>query len=85
MEKKKIFDDLQSRVSQIIDGSPVKDIEKNLRALMTQALSRLDVITREEFELQTQVVEQLRKQMIMLHDRLKTLEKQNVPSDDKTV
>jgi hypothetical protein len=45
MEKKNIFDDLQSRINQIIDSSPVKDIEKNVRALITQALSAMPVFS----------------------------------------
>ncbi len=85
MEKKNFLDDLQSRINQIIDSSPVKDIEKNVRALITQALSRLDVVTREEFDLQAQTIAQLREQVIMLHDRLKTLEKQDAAPDDRTV
>jgi len=89
MEKKNIFDDLQSRINQIIDSSPVKDIEKNIRALITQALSRLDVVTREEFDLQVMTITQLREQINLLQAHLnkleKKLEKQAGPSDDQTV
>ncbi|MDL2283630.1 accessory factor UbiK family protein [Oxalobacter sp. OttesenSCG-928-P03] len=85
MEKKKIFDDLQSRINQIIDSSPVKDIEKNVRAMITQALSRLDVVTREEFDLQAMTISQLREQIIILQTRLAALEKKVPPSDDRTV
>lgn len=89
MEKKNIFDDLQSRINQIIDSSPVKDIEKNVRALITQALSRLDVVTREEFDLQVMTITQLREQINLLQAHLNKLEnkleKQAPPSDDRTV
>jgi Uncharacterized protein conserved in bacteria len=89
MEKKNIFDDLQSRINQIIDSSPVKDIEKNVRALITQALFRLDVVTREEFDLQVMTITQLREQINLLQAHLnkveKKLEKQAAPSDDQTI
>lgn len=89
MDKKNIFDDLQSRINQIIDSSPVKDIEKNVRALMTQALSRLDLVTREEFDLQVMTITQLREQINLLQAHLNNLEskleKQAPPSDDQTV
>jgi BMFP domain-containing protein YqiC len=76
MDKKKLLDDLQSRIGQIIDNSPVKDIEKNVRALLTQALSRLDMVTREEFDLQALAITRLRDQVAVLEARLSALEKQ---------
>jgi len=85
MEKKKILDDLQSSIGQMIEGSPVKDIEKKMRALITQTLSRLDMVAREEFDWQTQTIAQLREQIAMLQTRLNALEKQISPSDDRTV
>lgn len=85
MEKKNFFDDLQNKVNQMIDSSPVKDIEKNVRALMTQALSRLDVVTREEFDLQAMTIAQLREQIIILQTRLNILEKQILPSDNTSI
>ena len=85
MEKKKFFEDLQSSIGQMIEDSPVKDIEKKVRALITQALSRLDMVTREEFDWQTQAITQLREQVTALQTRLNALEKQISPSDDRTV
>ncbi|MDR1311317.1 MAG: accessory factor UbiK family protein [Burkholderiaceae bacterium] len=74
MDKKNLFDDLQSRVNQIIDNTPIRDVEKNIRALLTQALSRLDMVTSEEFALQAKTIVQLRKQVAALEKRVKTLE-----------
>ncbi len=85
MEKKNIFEDLQSRINQVIDSSPVKDIEKNVRALITQALSRLDIVTREEFDLQAMTINQLREQISLLQTHLTKLEKKISSSDDQTV
>ena len=85
MNTKKILDELQGKIGQIIENSPVRDIEKNVRALVTQALSRLDLVTREEFSLQAMTIQQLREQIISLQNRLNALEKQPSPSDDTTV
>lgn len=74
MDKKKMFDDLCSNISQIINNSPVKDIEKNVRALMTQAFSKLDLVTREEFDLQASAISQLREQVAQLQARLDKIE-----------
>ena len=45
---KKLLDDLQAKLGQIKSTSPAKDIERNIRAVLTQAVSRLDVVTAEE-------------------------------------
>ena len=83
-ETKKILDDLQTRVAQIIEATPAKDVEKKVRALMTQTLSKLDVITREEFEWQTQTIAQLRDEIAMLQTRVGELEKQVSAAEDKS-
>lgn len=68
MDTKQFFEELQTKINQIIDSSPAKDIEKNVRALLTQGFSRLDLVTREEFDVQA-------LQLSKIRDRLDTLEK----------
>lgn len=68
MDTKQFFDELQSKINQIIDSSPAKDIEKNVRSLLTQGFSRLDLVTREEFDVQA-------LQLSKICERLDTLEK----------
>ena len=82
-ETKKILDDLHTRVAHIIESAPAKDIEKKIRALMTQTFSRFDLVTREEFEWQTQTIAQLRDEIAALQIRLARLEKMVSPADDK--
>ena len=83
-ETKNILDDLQARIAQIIEATPAKDVEKKIRALMTQTLARLDLITREEFEWQTQTISQLRDEIAMLQTRIGELEKQTSASENKS-
>jgi len=49
-----IANDMQSKVEDAIRQSPAKDLEKNVRSLMTQGFQKMDLVTREEFDLQTQ-------------------------------
>lgn len=74
MDKKNILEDLQSRISKMVEQTPVKDIEKNLRALITQALSRLDMVTREEYEVQAIALSRLHEQVSQLQAKLEQLE-----------
>ena len=68
------FDDLQRNVSDMIAKSPAADIERNVKAMMSQTFSRLDLITREEFDIQKELLERLFERVSVLEQRLRTLE-----------
>lgn len=74
MLNSKVLDDLGNRVKEIIEKSPAKDLEKNLKAMVSSAVSRLDLVTREEFEVQTQVLLRTREKLTELEARLAALE-----------
>ena len=77
----KVFEDLSAKVSAAIAGSPAKDIEKNMRALLTQGFSKLDLVTREEFDIQAQVLARAREQLTALEARVAELEAQRNAAD----
>lgn len=68
------FDDFQRNVSELIAKSPAADIERNLRAMMMQTFSRLDLITREEFDIQKELLERALVRLAALESRLRALE-----------
>ena len=68
------FNDLQSKINQAIENSPAKDIEKNVKSMMTQGFAKLDLVTREEFDIQTQVLAKTRAKLEALETRLAELE-----------
>jgi BMFP domain-containing protein YqiC len=68
------FNDLQGKINQAIDSSPAKDIERNVKAMMTQGLSKLDLVTREEFDIQAQVLAKTRAKLDALELRVNELE-----------
>ena len=72
----KIFEDLSARLSEVANSSPAKDIEKNMRALLTQGFAKLDLVTREEFDVQTQVLARTREKLNELEARVAELEAQ---------
>jgi len=71
----RFLDELNKRVSELIAASPAKDVEKNLRALLSSAFSRLDLVTREEFDVQQQVLGRTREKLQQMESRLAELEK----------
>lgn len=79
------FEEFQKNVSELIAKSPAADIERNVKAFMGQAFNRMDLVTREEFDIQSDLltrsiarIEVLEKQAHLLEHRLSALE-----SDDK--
>jgi ubiquinone biosynthesis accessory factor UbiK len=70
-----IANDMQSKVEDAIRQSPAKDLEKNVRSLMTQGFQKMDLVTREEFDLQTQVLAKTRAKLEELEAKVSALEK----------
>lgn len=76
MPNAKIFDDLSAKLNELLKNSPAKDIEKNIRALLMQGFAKLDLVTREEFDVQTEVLARTRQQLAALEARVTELEAQ---------
>ncbi|MFZ9616632.1 MAG: accessory factor UbiK family protein, partial [Fluviibacter sp.] len=71
----KMFEDFTQRVSGLIANSPAADIEKNVRSMMSSFFSKLDLVTREEFDTQANVLARTRQLVDQLTARLDELEK----------
>jgi ubiquinone biosynthesis accessory factor UbiK len=74
MTRSTFFNDLQSKIGQVFENSPAKDLEKNVKAMLSQGFSRLDLVTREEFDVQAQVLAKTRAKVDALEARLAELE-----------
>ncbi|MDD3354660.1 accessory factor UbiK family protein [Zoogloea sp.] len=74
MANPKILDEIGSKVSELLASSPAKDIEKNARALLSSGFSKLDLVTREEFEVQKEVLLRTREKLSELEHRVARLE-----------
>lgn len=68
------FEDLQRNISEMIAKSPAGDIERNVRAMMTQTFTRMDLITREEFDIQKELLERFVERVTALELRIQALE-----------
>ena len=66
----KFFEELSAKISSIVAASPAKDIEKNIKAMMTAMFARLDLVTREEFDVQRKVLERTREKLDAIEARL---------------
>ena len=77
----KVFEEFSARLSSLIAASPAADIEKNARALLSSLFSKLDLVSREEFDIQAQVLLRTREKLKALEERVSRLEEQNKNGD----
>ena len=78
----KVFEEISGRLSALIAASPAADIEKNVRALLSGFFSRLDLVSREEFDVQAQVLQRTREKLDALEKRVAQLEILTTPPTD---
>ncbi len=74
MQQNRLFEELSGKVSALLAQSPAKDVEKNLRALLSSFFGRLDLVTREEFDVQARLLTRAREQLGVLESRVAEFE-----------
>jgi len=74
MNNSNFFSELQGKINQALESGPAKDIERNVKAAMTSGFAKLDLVTREEFEIQSQVLAKTRAKLEALELRVIELE-----------
>ena len=68
------LDDLAARIGKAIENSPAKDLEKNVKALLQSGLLRLDLVSRQEFDTQAQVLLRTREKLERLEAKVAEME-----------
>jgi len=74
MQQNRLFEELSGKINTLLAQSPAKDAEKNLRALLASFFARLDLVTREEFDVQAKLLARSREQLSALESRVAELE-----------
>ena len=75
MQATRFVDEFTAKLSELAAGSPARDVEKNIRALLSAGLARLDVVTREEFDVQAKLLVRTLEKLARLEARLSELER----------
>ena len=76
MQIPEFLEELNRRMAEILAQSPTKDLEKNLRAMLTATFNRLDLVTREEFDVQAELLAKAHEKLAQLEARAAALEAQ---------
>ena len=74
MQQSKWIEEMTARMAELLAANPARDVEKNLRALVAGALGRLDLVTREEFDVQAKLLARA-PQLATLESRVAELER----------
>ena len=69
-----LFEELRSRIDEALRNSPAQDVEKNLRALLAAWFDRMDLVLREDFEVQKKLLERAQTKLAELEARIAELE-----------
>lgn len=68
--------DLSNKIKDIVKISPLADVDKNIHALIKGALTKMELVTREEFDVQAEVLRHAREHLERLEIKLAALEQQ---------
>ena len=71
----RIFDEISNKMKELISKTPAGDFDKNLRALLSATFAKFDLVTREEFDVQREVLARAREKITQLEARLSQLER----------
>ena len=69
----KIFSEINNQISNILEVSPFKDLEKNVKQIVLAVFNKLDLVTREEFDTQQKVLQQLTVKVEELEKKISLL------------
>ena len=67
-------EEFQKNISDLIARSPAADIERNVKAFMGQAFNKMDLITRDEFDIQVDMLKRVQERAALLEEQVQQLE-----------
>ena len=70
----KFLSELSARLAKLAADNPARDIEKNMRGLLSSAFARLELVSREEYDVQSEVLARARERLAALEKRVVELE-----------
>ena len=70
------INEISNKIREIVNSSPIADVEKNINALIKGALTKMELVTREEFDIQAEVLRNTREKLTLLEKKLIELESQ---------
>lgn len=70
----KLLSELSARLASFASANPARDLEKNFRGMLSSTFAKLDLVTREEYDVQSRVLARAREKLAALEARVAQLE-----------
>ena len=68
------INEISNKINEMIKSSPLADIDKNIHALIQGAFTKMELVSREEFDVQAEVLRNTREKLVKLELQLAELE-----------
>lgn len=62
----KFFEEMSAKLGEVVASGPAKDFEKNARAMLAQGFAKLDLVSREEYEVLEQRLQKMEARIAAL-------------------
>ena len=82
MKNLAFIEDLSLKIKDTLKNSPAGDLEKNIHALLQSMFTKLELVSREEFDVQAEVLRQTKEKLAALEKQIEALE--NVTKENAT-
>ncbi len=76
MQYAEFLNEISSKIKEIVNSSPLADMDKNIHALIQSAFTKMELVSREEFDAQAEVLRNTREKLVLLEKKLAELEAQ---------
>ena len=74
MRNTDVINVISNKIKEIIESSPLSDFDKNMHALIQGAFTKMELVSREEFDVQAEVLRKTREKLVALEAKLAELE-----------
>jgi ubiquinone biosynthesis accessory factor UbiK len=75
MDKSNLIENISLKIKELIINSPAGDLDKNLHALIQGVFTKMELVSREEFDVQAEVLRSTREKLAQLEAKMAELEK----------
>jgi ubiquinone biosynthesis accessory factor UbiK len=75
MFNSQVITDISNKIRELVKNSPLEDMDKNIHALIKGAFTKMELVSREEFDVQAEVLRNTREKLVQLEAKLAELEK----------
>jgi ubiquinone biosynthesis accessory factor UbiK len=68
------IEELSIKIRQLVESGPVSELESNLHALFQGALTKMELVSREEFDIQAALLARTQQQLRSMEEKIQALE-----------